>query len=42
MSCPEDEMLIRGYLDNELDLVSALRLEAHFEGVHGLRASLRE
>lgn len=31
MSCPENEMLIHGYLDGELDLGSALRLEAHLK-----------
>lgn len=29
MTCPQNETLIHGYLDGELDLVSALRLEAH-------------
>ena len=32
MSCPENETLIHGYLDGELDLVSALRFEAHLKG----------
>ena len=31
MSCPENEMLIHGYLDGELDLESALRFEAHVQ-----------
>ena len=31
MSCPENEMLIHGYLDGELDLGSALRFEAHLK-----------
>lgn len=31
MSCPEYETLIHGYLDGELDLVSALRFEAHLK-----------
>ncbi len=31
MSCPENEILIHGYLDGELDLVSALRFEAHLK-----------
>jgi anti-sigma factor RsiW len=31
VTCPENEMLIHGYLDGELDLVSALRLEAHLK-----------
>ena len=31
MSCPENEMLIHGYLDGELDLASALRFEAHLK-----------
>ena len=29
MSCPENETLINGYLDGELDLVNSLRFEAH-------------
>jgi anti-sigma factor RsiW len=29
VTCPENEILIHGYLDGELDLVSALRFEAH-------------
>jgi anti-sigma factor RsiW len=32
VTCPENETLIHGYLDGELDLVSALRLEAHLKG----------
>jgi anti-sigma factor RsiW len=31
VSCPENETLIHGYLDGELDLVSALRFEAHLK-----------
>ncbi|HEV2495691.1 MAG TPA: anti-sigma factor [Terriglobia bacterium] len=31
MSCPENETLIHGYLDGELDLLSVLRLEAHLK-----------
>ncbi len=31
MTCPENETLIHGYLDGELDLVSSLRLEAHLQ-----------
>ncbi len=31
MSCPENETLIHGYLDGELDLGSALRFEAHMK-----------
>jgi anti-sigma factor RsiW len=31
VSCPENEALIHGYLDGELDLVSALRFEAHLK-----------
>ena len=31
MSCPDNETLIHGYLDGELDLVSALRFEAHLK-----------
>jgi anti-sigma factor RsiW len=31
VTCPENETLIHGYLDGELDLVSALRLEAHLQ-----------
>ncbi len=31
MNCPENEMLIHGYLDGELDLASALRFEAHLK-----------
>ena len=31
MSCPENEALIQGYLDGELDLVSALGFEAHLK-----------
>lgn len=31
MSCTENEMLIHGYLDGELDLGSALRFEAHLK-----------
>lgn len=31
MSCPENEMLMHGYLDGELDLGSALRFEAHLK-----------
>jgi len=29
VSCPENETLLHGYLDGELDLVSVLRFEAH-------------
>jgi len=31
VNCPENETLIHGYLDGELDLLSALRLEAHLK-----------
>jgi anti-sigma factor RsiW len=31
VTCPENETLIHGYLDGELDLVSALRFEAHLK-----------
>ena len=31
MSCPENETLIHAYLDGELDLLSALRIEAHLK-----------
>jgi len=31
VSCPGNETLIHGFLDGELDLVSALRLEAHLK-----------
>jgi anti-sigma factor RsiW len=31
VSCPENETLIHGYLDGELDLGSALRFEAHMK-----------
>ncbi len=31
MTCPENETLIHGYLDGELDLVSSVRLEAHLQ-----------
>src|SRR5215471_66147 len=31
VSCPENETLIHGYLDGELDLLSAVRLEAHLK-----------
>jgi anti-sigma factor RsiW len=31
VSCPENETLIHGYLDGKLDLVNALRLEAHLK-----------
>jgi anti-sigma factor RsiW len=30
--CPENETLVNGYVDGELDLGSALRLEAHLKG----------
>jgi anti-sigma factor RsiW len=35
VSCPENETLIQGYLDGELDLLSALRLEAHLKECPG-------
>ena len=31
MSCPQNETLIHGYVDGELDLLNALRLEAHLK-----------
>ena len=37
MSCPENETLIHGYLDGELDLVSALRFEAHLKECRSCR-----
>jgi anti-sigma factor RsiW len=35
VSCPENEILIDGYLDGELDLGSVLRLEAHLKECAG-------
>jgi anti-sigma factor RsiW len=40
VSCPKNEMLIHGYLDGELDLESALRLEAHLKGCAGCSQAL--
>jgi anti-sigma factor RsiW len=31
VTCPENETLIHGYLDGELDLVNGLRLQAHLQ-----------
>ena len=42
MSCEEYDMLIHGYLDGELDLLSTLRLEAHLPECASLRADARE